>query len=204
MAEIQGSVEWFAQRCGKVTASRVADVMAKTKSGESASRKNYMMELLCQRLTGEIEQGFVTQAMQRGIELETVARSEFEVKTGIIVKESGFIEHPTIKMFGASPDGLLVGGGILEIKCPNTAQHVDFLVTKKIPEKYQWQMLAQMSCSGQSFGTFDSYDDRMPENLRTSFVNIDKDIEKEEIMLVEITKFLQELNELESKIRNMK
>lgn len=197
---IQGTDEWKESRLGMVTASRVADIMAKTRSGESATRKNYMMELLCQRLTGVYSEGFASGAMQRGTELETVARSMFEIQTGLTVEETGSIRHPTIEMFSASPDGLIGNDGLIEIKCPNTAQHISFLVENEIPTKYQWQMRAQMACTDREWCIYCQYDDRVPENMQLLYKKFYRSVEEEGLMLQEINNFLQDLERLEIKI----
>ena len=197
----QGTEEWHLMRLGKVTGSRVADVMAKTKSGESASRKNYMMELLCQRLTGKREESFTTAAMQRGIDLEPIARSFYEMETGIMVREAEFTFHQKIPAFGASPDGFVSSDGLIEIKCPNTAQHVDFLTTKKPDGKYIWQMQAQMSCTNREWCDFVSFDDRMPERLAYDRIRVFRDEEKILLIEQEVEKFLEELDELEKRFK---
>lgn len=197
---IQGSEEWHAARLGRVTASRVSDVMAKTKTGYSASRTNYMMELLCQRLTGKREEGFTSAAMQRGTELESSARSVYEAENGVIVIECGLVQHSTIAMFAASPDGIIGSDGLLEIKCPNTSTHIDFLRTGKPDGKYQLQMLAQMACTGRKWCDFVSFDDRLPAQLQYSKFRFERDDIRINEMLVEIEKFLHELNELESEM----
>ena len=198
--EIQGTAEWFENRLGCVTASRVSDVMAKTKSGYSASRKNYMMQLLCERLTGKREDGFQSAAMQRGIELETVARSLFEINTGLDVTESGFIRHPNGLMIGASPDGITSDDAILEIKCPNTAQFIDFWLTGSIPTNYEMQMRLQMACAGLDKAYFVMYDDRLPEHMQFKSVAIQRHEHLEKEMMDEITLFLTELDDLEKRL----
>lgn len=199
---IQGSPEWFNARLGKVTASRVGDVMAKTKTGYGAARKNYMMELLCQRLTGEREEGFVNAAMQRGIDLEPIARSAYEIHKGLMVKEVGFIDHPELPNFGASPDGLVNAKGMVEIKCPNTAQHVAVLQSGKHDPKYYWQMQAQMACTGREYCDFVSFDDRLPDELQLFVDRVERSEEDIEKMMGEIGKFLLELDALETDMRS--
>lgn len=196
----QRSSEWFQARLGKVTASKVADIMAKTKSGYSASRKNYMMELLCQRLTGKSEGSYTNAAMQRGTELEPVARAWYEITTGFDVQECGFVDHPTIKNFGASPDGE-IGEGLIEIKCPNTATHIDFVETGKIDGKYQIQMLVQMSCTGKTFCDFVSFDDRLPDKLQGHCVRFERDQVRIDEIESEVKIFLDELDRLEIRMR---
>lgn len=195
---------WFQARLGKVTASRVADVMAKTRSGYGASRKNYMMELLCQRLTGIIDQGFTNAAMIRGTELEPVARSMYEVEHDVIVYETGLVDHPRIRNLAASPDGLVRDDGLVEIKCPNTAQHVDFLRTGQIDERYQLQMLLQMDCTDRAWCDFVSFDDRLPEELSIKVVRFHRDEKRIAEMLTEVELFLRELDELQTDLLTLK
>lgn len=196
----QRSEEWFALRRGNPSGSRMGDVMARTKSGPAATRKNYMMELLCQRLTGTQEDMFITAAMQRGTDLEPVARSAYEVQTGLLVAETGVWSHPNNERLIASPDGLVGDDGLLEIKCPNTAQHVEFLRTGKPDTKYQWQMLAQMACTERRWCDFVSYDDRMPEPLQMHVVRFEWDDKRVLEMEEEVQKFLKELDALEAEM----
>lgn len=195
---------WMLQRMGKVTASRVADVMATTKTGYGASRKNYMMELLCQRLTGRQEDSYQNAAMIRGTELEPVARAAYEIDTGLWVEETGLVDHPEVINFAASPDGLVGDDGLLEIKCPNTAQHVEFLRTGKIDERYQWQMIAQMACTNRNWCDFVSYDDRLPEELQYRRKRFELDSTMHDKMIQEIVKFLTELDLLEKELNEMR
>lgn len=201
----QGSEQWHQYRLGKVTGSRAADVMAKGKGGaDSASRKNYMMELLCQRLTGKREEKFVTDAMARGTMLEPMARSAYEAESGLMVIEASFVFHPTIAAFGASPDGFIGDDGLLEIKCPNTAQHVDFLTTGKPDGKYIWQMHAQMLCTGRKWCDFVSFDDRMPDDLQYAKTRVYADEEKLAELETGVIKFLDELDTLELKMNQLR
>lgn len=198
----QRSEEWFQQRLGKVTASKVYDVMSKTKSGYSASRKNYMMQLLCERLTGNREDSYQNAAMMRGTELEPFARIAYEASSGLLVEEAEFVSHPDIEWFGASPDGFVGDAGLIEIKCPNTAQHVEFLRTGKIETKYEWQMRAQMACTDRGWCDFASYDDRLPENLQLRVIRVMRCREKESEMLGEIQKFLGELETIQKELED--
>ena len=191
----QRTEEWFAARLGKVTASRVADLTAKTKTGYSASRKNYMAELICERLTGKSEDGFKSSAMQRGTELEPKARAVYLLETGNDVEEVGMIEHSAISNSGASPDGLVWPDGLVEIKCPNTATHIDFLKTGKPKSEYITQMMWQMACTGRQWCDFVSYDDRLPENLSYKCVRIERDEELIKSLEHEVIKFIEELEE---------
>jgi putative phage-type endonuclease len=166
----QGSAAWLALRLGKVTASRVSDVIARTKSGPSASRANYAAQLIAERLSGHVEESFTNAAMQWGTDQEPDARLAYEFRTDLEVEQVAFVPHPTIEMSGASPDGLVGADGLVEIKCPNTATHLETLVTGAIPSKYVTQMLWQMACTGRQWCDFVSFDPRLPENMRL-FVN---------------------------------
>lgn len=191
---IQGSPEWFAARCGKVTASRVADVVAKTRSGYGASRANYMGELIAERLTGVPAASYTNQAMQWGIDTEPMARDAYTFYTDAIVAEEGFIVHPTIPASGASPDGLVDDSGLVEIKCPNTATHIDALLSGKIPAKYVTQMQWQMACTGRQWCDFVSFDPRMPERLRLFVRRIKRDSAMITDLENEVKSFLFELD----------
>lgn len=171
----QGTPEWAEARLGCVTASRVADMIARTKTGWGASRANYMAQLVSERLSGVAIEGYTSAAMQWGIETEADARIAYEFRTGATVEEAGFILHPTIAMCGASPDGLVGADGLVEIKCPNTATHIDTLLGSSIPDKYQVQMLWQMACTGRAWCDFVSYDPRLPEAMRMLVKRIHRD-----------------------------
>ena len=189
----QGSPEWFEQRRGKVTASRIADIMARTKSGYSTSRQNYLMQLLCERLTGKVEESFKSSAMQRGNDLEPEARNWYQLETGEIVEQISFIDHPNIDDAGASPDGLVGNEGLIEIKCPNTATHIETLRSKKPSDRYYKQMQWQMACTGRKWCDFVSFDNRLPDNLAYFCVRIDRNEDAIAEIEAEVNKFLEEL-----------
>lgn len=199
----QKTEEWFAARLGKVTASRLADVMAKTKSGYAASRQNYMAELICQRLTGKSQEGFSNAAMQRGTELEPVAREMYVLNQfDAHVTETGFIDHPTLNGFGASPDGLVNSDGLLEIKCPNTWTHLETLKTGQPARKYLLQMHAQMMCTSRNWCDFVSYDDRLPPELAYFETRVALDSQLVEEITTEVRKFIAELEKEVEEILN--
>lgn len=189
---IQGSPEWFSARRGNVGASSVYKVMAK---GQGKTRKQYMTDLLIERLGGQVE-SFSSASIERGNEMEPLARSAYEVETDSIVAECGFIMHPELDRFGASPDGLVGDDGLIEIKCPNTSTHIDFIRSLKPSGQYIWQMQAQMACTGRKWCDFVSYDDRLP-GLEFQKVRVLRDDEKIKQMLTEINVFLHELEALE-------
>ena len=191
---VQGSPEWFAARLGKVTASKVSDVVAKTKSGWGASRANYMAALIAERLTQTPADSFSNAAMQWGTEQEPLARVAYEFFTGRDVEQVGFVDHPTIPMTGASPDGLVGTDGLVEIKCPNTATHIDTLLDGKVPGKYVIQMQWQMACTGRQWCDFVSFDPRMPEEMRLWIQRVDRDGPHIELLEEDVTRFLAELS----------
>jgi len=189
----QHSPEWYAARLGKVTASRVADLMAKTKSGYSASRANYMAELICERLTLTQAETFTNAAMQWGTECEPHARIAYEFLTDREVTETGFVLHGAIADFGASPDGLVGDNGLVEIKCPNTATHIETLLSEAIPGKYVTQMQAQMACTGRAWCDFVSFDPRMPADMQIWIMRVERDSAAIADMEDEISTFLADM-----------
>lgn len=189
----QGSPEWFAERLGKVTASRVADVIARTKSGWGASRANYMAELVAERLTGNAASRFTSAEMQWGSDMEPTARATYEFMTNALVDPAPFVPHPSIADTGASPDGYVAADGLIEIKCPNTATHIDTLLTGSVPGKYVTQMQWQMACTGRAWCDFVSFDPRMPATMSLFIQRVDRDDETIKKLEAEVTDFLNEL-----------
>jgi putative phage-type endonuclease len=189
----QKSEEWFKARLGKVTASRVADVLAKTKTGYSASRDNYMAQLVVERMTNTQAESFTNAAMQWGTDQEPFARAAYEVQQNVLVDETGLVDHPTIEMAGASPDGLVGEDGLVEIKCPNTATHIDTLLTQTVPGKYITQMQFQMACTGRQWCDFVSFDPRMPAKAQLFVKRVMRDEAFIKEIETEIKKFLAEV-----------
>ncbi|MBP8236060.1 MAG: YqaJ viral recombinase family protein [Rhizorhabdus sp.] len=161
----QGSPEWHAARCGRVTASRVADIMRKTKSGVSASRATYLGELVAERLSGQVAPSFSSKPMEWGNETEAKARTYYAFMHDVDPVRVGLVIHPTIEMAAASPDSLVGDDGLIEIKCPNSATHIRTLRGEEIDPDYVKQMQWQMACTGRSYCDFVSYDPRMPEDM---------------------------------------
>ena len=190
---IQGSAEWKALRCGKVTASRVADVVAKTKIGYSASRANYLAQLIAERLTGTPAETYTNAAMQHGVDTEPEARAAYEFYQGATVEQVAFVPHPKIDQAGASPDGLVGADGLVEIKCPNTATHLETLLGQAVPAKYIDQMQFQMACTGRKYCDFVSYDPRMPEHMRLFVRRVERDDKRIDFLETEIAGFLLEM-----------
>lgn len=200
----QRTPEWFAQRAGRVTASRVADVVARTKTGYSASRENYLAQLVVERMTGAPVESFSNAAMQWGTDQEPFARAAYEMAQGVMVEETGFVQHPTITMSGASPDGLVGDDGLVEIKCPNTAGMIDALLGAEIPAKYQNQMQWQMACTGRAWCDYVVFDPRMPDGLRLFVKRVPRDPAAIEHLEAEISKFLAEVDDRVSRLELLK
>jgi len=200
----QGSIEWHQQRLGRVTASRVADVIAKTKSGYSTSRDNYMAQLVCERMTGTVAESFSNAAMVHGTETEPLARAAYEAHADVLVDEVAMINHPTIEAAGASPDGLVGDVGQLEIKCPNTATHIDTLLSQTVPGKYNTQMQWQMACTGREWCDFVSFDPRLPTELQLFVKRVPRDAAYIAMLEEEVKKFLVELDGKIMKLNELK
>lgn len=196
----QGSDEWKQLRCGKVTASRIADMMAKTKTGWGASRANYRAQLVAERLTGLVAESYTNAAMEWGKEKEAEAKAAYAFYTDADLHPVDFVVHPAILKSGASPDALVGEDGLLEIKCPNTATHIETLLGGSVPGKYVYQMQWQMACTGRWWCDFASYDPRMPEDMRL-FV---KRLPRDEVMIAELERevraFLAEVDETVAKL----
>ena len=197
----QRSDEWFAARLGKVTASRIGDVMAKTKSGYGAGRANYMAELICERLSGARQEGFTNAAMQWGTDTEPKARAWYSLIADADVSEVGLIDHPEIGMSAASPDGIVGDAGLVEIKCPNTATHIKTLTGEKIDGKYLLQMQWQMACTGRAWCDFVSYDPRLPDELQFWMRRVDRDDARIAEIEGEVRAFLAELDQTVADLR---
>lgn len=191
----QGTDEWKRERLGHVTASRISDVMAKVKTGEAKTREKYRYEIVTQRLTNEIQDGYVNEAMSWGTEQEPYARMAYEAKTGNFVTQVGFIKHEGIYWVGASPDGLVGDTGLIEIKCPNTATHLKTLESGKAPTEYYGQMQMQMWVTGREWCDFVSYDPRLPDELRYFCVRVHRDEEYLKEMEADVLQFLYEVEE---------
>jgi putative phage-type endonuclease len=199
----QRTPEWYEVRLGKVTASRVADVLAKTKTGVSASRENYLSDLVVERLTQQPTESFTSDAMQWGIDTEPLARMAYEAHTGSFVDTVGFVDHPSIDFFGCSPDGLVGTDGLVEIKCPNSKAHIQTILSSKAPTKYIPQLMTQMAVTGRKWVDFVSFDPRLPEDLQLFVVRVNWDDEYIAKLEEEVSIFLKEVEETVNKLRKV-
>lgn len=171
----QGSELWKQARCGIPTASRCGDMIAMTKKGESADRRNYRTELIVEILTGVPYPRYVSHEMQWGIDQEPFARAAYEMQRDVLVETCGFVLHPGIARFGASPDGLVGNDGVIQIKCPNTSTHLSWMLAGVIPLEHQPQMLAEMACTGRAWCDFVSFDPRLPAHLQLFVRRFERD-----------------------------
>lgn len=197
----QRTTEWLMARLGHCTASRFGDATAVLKSGQpAASAIDYGLELAAERLTGVLTERYVTSAMQWGIDMEADARAAYEYDRCEAVTEAGFIRHPTIKFFGASPDGLVGNDGLIEIKCPTSKRHAEWLHAGTVPDAHKPQMIAQLACTSRKWCDFVSYDPRYPDAVQLFVVRFEplpEDLEKAEQAAA---RFIEYVNSIVAKI----
>lgn len=197
----QRTDEWHKARYGWATASRLADLMAKTKSGPSATREKYLTQVVIERITNQpYSSGFTSAAMQRGIELEPKAICAYEIITGNTVDPVGFVRHPSIDYAGASPDGMIGQDGLIEVKCPESHTHIATIEKGKIDRRYMLQMQFQMACTERQWCDFVSFDDRMPGALTTKIIRVEKDQKMIDLIESEVISFLDEANKRVAKL----
>ncbi len=197
----QGSLAWFMERCGRVTGSRVADAMSfLKKGGESQARRAYKAEIVCELLTGKAVEHFVTKEMEFGILNEPFARAAYELQNDVSVEDVGFAIHPSLERFGASPDGLVGEDGLIEIKCPSTATHLDYLLADAVPDDYKPQMLAEMACAERQWVDFISFDPRLPKRLQLFVKRFLRDDQKIAEMEFQVVEFLREVDSIMARL----
>ena len=187
----QGTAEWFNDRLGKVTASKIADVMMKP---STAGFQNYRAQLVCERLTGTPTETFKSAAMEHGTETEPQARAVYTMREGFDVSEVGFIPHPTIAMSGASPDGLAGDKGLVEIKCPQPPEHIRILTGGQIKRNYVLQMQWQMACTGREWCDFVSFNPALPFEMQMHCQRVTADHELQDEISKSVTAFLAEVD----------
>lgn len=195
----QNTAEWLALRCGKVTGSRIPDVLAEIKKGEAASRRNYRAKIVAEILTGQpvepVEQ-YVSKEMQWGTDTEPFARAAYELECDAVVDKVGFAIHPQNERFGASPDGSVGHEGLVELKCPNTATHIDYILAGVVPADYQLQMLAEMACTERQWCDFVSFDPRLPKRLQLFVRRFPRDEKRIAEIEQKVERFLAEVDEV--------
>jgi putative phage-type endonuclease len=191
----QGTASWLKAREGRITASRLADVMAvlKKKEGESAARRNYRTELIAERIAGRAEDHYLSREMDEGTANEPFARTAYEIAENVEVDQVGFIVHPWMTFSGASPDGLIGTEGGLEIKAPKITTHIGYIQAGVIPPEYEAQMLWNMACCDRSWWDFLSYCPTMPEGSKCFLRRLERDNERIAAMENEVQRFEGEI-----------
>jgi putative phage-type endonuclease len=196
----QRSEEWFQQRLGKGTASKANDMRSKT----GVKRKNYAIRLLTERRTQMPVDSFVSPAMEWGTENEPIARMAYQLKNKDSgMAEVGFLLHPTIENFGASPDGFVDKDGLIEIKCPNSTTHIEWILAGKVPTTHKNQMIAQLVCTGRQWCDFVSFDPRVGEDIELFVVRFEPTAKEREELEKDVTEFLAEVDEMENQLTKL-
>ena len=190
---IQGTPEWLAARAGSLGASSIADALAKTKTGWGASRANLHSRIVTERLTGKPVETFVNSAMQRGTELEPQARAMYSLETGHDVSEVGIILHPSIKHSHCSPDGLIAGEGMVEIKCCGGPRHIELLSGGKPEDRYIKQCLWQLACTGRDWVDLAYFNPDFPAEMQLHVRRVDRDADLIAELESEVSAFLAEV-----------
>jgi putative phage-type endonuclease len=193
----QGTEEWKLARLGKVTASRVS--AARAKKG-TATRADYIADIITERLTGSPIESYTNAYMEWGTANEPLARAAYEIKTGIWVEQVAIVNHPTIPNFAASPDGLVWTDGLLEIKCPKTSTHLNWMMKGEPPSEHKHQMLAQLACTGREWVDFVSFDPRLPEHLQLFVVRFQPERKDIEDLEKDVMTFLAEVDTMQRKL----
>jgi putative phage-type endonuclease len=202
MSAPQGTAEWLAERAGHCTASRASDVLAKIKVGEAATRRAYRIQLCTERLTGIPVQGYQNAAMLWGTATEPEARDAYEAMTGALVEQVGFIRHPELAWVGASPDGCLDDDGLLEIKCPESTTHLEWMLEERLPPKHMPQVQFQLWVTGRQWVDFVSYDPRFPEHLRLFTVRQERDERYIENLAAEVRGFQADVESMYERLND--
>ena len=191
----QRSAEWMQARCGRITASRIRDVM-----GTPGKRAAYQLELLAERLTGNSVKHYKNQAMQDGIDREPDARKIYAQYSELPVVETGFLAHPDLDYYGSSPDALVGHEGGLEIKCPTITTHVEWALAGVVPKDHRDQMYAGMDCSGRQWWDFMSYHPDLPIEGRCFLIRLPRDEARIEAIRKEVAKFNDEVEAMRKKL----
>jgi putative phage-type endonuclease len=193
---VQGSPEWAQARCGRITGSRISDVLAKLKGGgEAKTRADYRMELIAERLTGIPEEQYVNGYMRWGTEYEPLARAAYEVLFDVVLDQVGFVVHPTMPFAGCSPDAFQGDKGIVGFKCPKTTTHLRWRQKDICPEEHVAQLHWELACTGREWADFVSYDPRLPEDLQLFWARLYPEKFLMEQMEAEVIKFNSEVEE---------
>lgn len=201
---LQRSEEWFSARAGKITSSRMADLMARTKTGPSTSRKNMIALLACERLTGQCVETYQNAAMARGVELEQEALDAYAFECGVAVEAVGLIRHPDIQCTATSPDGLIGSDGLVEVKCPSAmGVHLEALQYGAHADQYRWQLQHQLFVTRRQWVDCVSYDPRWPAGLQLAIKRVNQNAEDQAALAGEIAKAELEIEQIVSELRKL-
>jgi hypothetical protein len=192
----QQGPDWLQARCGRVTASRCADVMDVLKrGGESADHAAYRREVAGEILTGVANDNYVSKDMARGSELEPLARAAYEFATDTEVDQVGFVQHAAIELYGASPDGICGSDGGVELKVPRVTTHIKWALAGVIPEEHKWQCIAGMDCCERDWWDFASYCPNMPKHMQIFKVRLYRDQAEIDRLQAGVRQFLDEVQD---------
>ena len=200
--DLQRTDDWYTVRLGKVTASRVGDVIAKTRTGWSSARQSYMDQLIAERVTGQRARAFVSPAMQWGTDNEADALNAYAFYRDE-PRPVGFVHHPEIEWTGASPDALIGDAGLVEIKCPDTTTHLNTILSDAVPEKHLPQIMWQLACTGRQWCDFVSFDPRCPEPMRVFIRRVARDEARISEIAEAVRQFLSELDARMGKLEEL-
>mgnify|MGYP006267493313 CR=1 FL=1 len=192
----QGSAEWLQLRLGCVSASTVSDVMAKGRNGESATRNKLKLKLAAERMTKQVQESFTSAAIEWGREQEQFAAMAYEAERGVFLEKTGWWTHPTIQWLGVSPDRLLDGDGLVEIKCPNSTTMIDWIFADRVPPEYIKQIQCQLWVTARKYCDFCAYDKRLPKRNQLWIKRVERDNDLIKTMEAEVVTFLSEVDEL--------
>lgn len=200
----QQTAEWLQERTGRITASRVKDVMARLKNGAPASeRKRYLIELVSERLTGMAAEHYVTPAMDWGSEQERHARAAYEVESGNEVDKVGMAIHPNIPCFSASPDGSIGADGLFEAKCPTTPKHLEWMLAGEVPDEHKDQCYAEMACWEREWVDFVSFDPRVPERHQLLIKRLPRDDKRIAEIEFAVAEFNAEVDDMIARLNGL-
>jgi len=194
---LQGTDEWLAARRGNVTGSRIKDVLANGRGGgESLTRKKYIYQIALERVTGITPDSYKSDAMERGNILEPDAVAVYEWQTGNVSDEVGFVYHPTIDRYGASPDRLIGDDGVIEVKSVMPHTHIDWMKAGVVPSEHKKQMQSEMDVTGRKWCDFVSYCPELPIEIQLFVVRLDRDEDFIKEMHEKIAIFLKEVDDM--------
>lgn len=197
---VQGSEEWLKLRVGKISASRAKDLLATARYGEAAGYRNLKTELAVERITGKRAERYVTKQMEYGTETEAVAATMYQLATGVVAKECGIFEIDGTNVV-ASPDRLVGDDGLIEIKCRELANHVESMLSGKVPTEYYKQIQFQLWVTNRQWCDYVSYGDEMPSNAQLFIKHIERDEEVINEIIDKVAEIEEDIEKLISAVK---